>query len=47
MKHSSFLLAFDLLDQTADFNAKAVYEPVDVAPVEEKVDVTEEIANFI
>lgn len=46
MKHSSFLLAFDLLDQTADLNAKAVYEPIDVALAEEKVDATEEIANF-
>ena len=47
MKQSSFLVAFDLLDQNADLNAKAVYKPVDVVPVEEKVDVTEEIANFI
>lgn len=47
MKHSIFLVAFDLLDQTVDLNAKAVYEPVDVVPAEEKVDATEEIANFI
>lgn len=47
MKHSSFLLAFDLLDQTVDLNAKAVYEPVGVVPAEEKVDATEEIANFM
>nr|ELR5132926.1 hypothetical protein [Providencia rettgeri] len=47
MKHSSFLIAFDLLDQTADLNAKVVYEPVDIVPAEEKVDATEEIANFI
>lgn len=47
MKHSSFLLAFDLLDQAADLNAKVVYEPVDIVPAEEKVDATEEIANFM
>ncbi len=34
MKHNSFLVAFDLLDQTVDLNAKAVYEPVDVVPAE-------------
>lgn len=47
MKHSSFLVAFDLLDQTVDLNAKVVYELVNVVPAEEKVDATEEIANFI
>lgn len=47
MKHSSFLVAFDLLDQNADLNAKFAYEPIDVVLAEEKVDATEEIANFI
>lgn len=47
MKQSSFLVAFDLLDQTADLNAKVAYEPIDIVPAEEKADVTEEIANFI
>ncbi|HCT1988899.1 TPA: hypothetical protein OUC50_002519 [Proteus mirabilis] len=47
MKQSSFLVAFDLLDQNADFNAKVAYEPIDVVLEEEKVDATEEIANFI
>ncbi|HGW4591254.1 TPA: hypothetical protein ACNH0U_000730 [Proteus mirabilis] len=47
MKHNSFLVAFDLLDQTVDLNAKVAYEPIDVVLAEEKVDATEEIANFI
>ena len=47
MKQSSFLIAFDLLDQTEDLNARVVYESVDIVPAEEKVDATEEIANFI
>lgn len=47
MKQSSFLVAFDLLDQNADLNAKVSYEPIDVVLAEEKVDATEEIANFI
>ncbi|MDL9981877.1 hypothetical protein [Providencia rettgeri] len=47
MKQSSFLVAFDLLDQTADLNAKVAYEPIDIVSAEEKADATEEIANFI
>lgn len=47
MKQSSFLVAFDLLDQNADLNAKVAYEPIDVVLAEEKVDATEEITNFI
>ncbi|MBJ2107694.1 hypothetical protein [Proteus terrae] len=47
MKQSSFLVAFDLLDQNADLNANVAYEPIDVVRAEEKVDATEEITNFI
>lgn len=47
MKQSSFLVAFDLLDQNADLNAKVAYVPIDVVLAEEKVDATEEITNFI
>lgn len=47
MKHNSFLVAFDLLDQAADLNAKVAYEPIDIVPAEEKADATEEIANFM
>lgn len=47
MKHNSFLVAFDLLDQAADLNAKVAYEPIDIVPAEEKADTTEEIANFM
>jgi len=30
------LVAFDLLDQNADLNAKVIYEPVDIVSAEEK-----------
>ena len=36
IKQSSFLVAFDLLDQNADLNAKVIYEPVGIVSAEEK-----------